>query len=132
MSFELSQSFIFESAHTLKRTVPLVEYEPSTRVHGHTYTAEVAVIGKRGASGMLELPRKGKHGPLVVDLFLLRSEIAKVRAMLDHRMLDDVPGLEAPTLECLCEFIAAHIGLPVASVTVSRTATGDKCRLTRG
>lgn len=126
MTFELAQSFLFEAAHTLQRTVPLVEFEPSMRVHGHTYTAEVAVTGKRGPSGMLEIPRKGKHGPLVLDLFLLRQRIALVRDMLDHRLLDEVEGLEFPTLECLCEFIANRIDLPVCAVTLSR-ATGDRC-----
>lgn len=118
MRFELSQSFMFESAHTLDRNVPRVEREPSARVHGHTYTAEVTIVGGRGRDGM------------VVDLHHLRDAISDVRARLDHRLLDEVPGLDAPTLECLCEFIARKMpgAMDVANVTVSR-ATGDRCRL---
>lgn len=103
---ELSQQFTFEGAHTLTRSVPIEEFEASRRIHGHTYTAEITVRGEKGASGMLE-----------------------VRDQLDHRFLDEVPGLGPATLENLCEFIARGIDLPVHAVTVAR-ATGDKCRLT--
>jgi 6-pyruvoyltetrahydropterin/6-carboxytetrahydropterin synthase len=127
--FELSQSFIFEGAHTLTRTVPIEEFEASRRIHGHTYTAEVTVRGTKGASGMVEVPRRGKVGPWVMDLYELRKAIERVRAQLDHHFLDEVPGLGPATLENLCEFIARGIELPVHAVTVSR-ATGDKCRLT--
>jgi 6-pyruvoyltetrahydropterin/6-carboxytetrahydropterin synthase len=129
---ELSQSFIFDAAHTLKRSVPVEEYEASARMHGHTYTAEIVLRGELGESGMIEVPRAGKHGPLKLDLFELRAAIAKVRGKLDHQLLNDVEGLGAPTMENLCKFIGTQIRtrheLPVSAVTVAR-ATGDKCRL---
>ncbi|MCK1367799.1 6-carboxytetrahydropterin synthase [Bradyrhizobium sp. 62] len=130
MLFELSQSFTFDAAHTLTRTVPLVEYQSSKRIHGHTYTAEVVIRGLPGASGMLEIKQDGKKKPVVVDLFVLKGAIEKVRSKLDHHFLDEVEGLGAATLENLCVFIANEIGahLPVGSVVVSRHA-GDKCRL---
>jgi 6-pyruvoyltetrahydropterin/6-carboxytetrahydropterin synthase len=65
--FELSQSFYFESAHTLRRHVERNEADGSRRVHGHTYTAEVTVRGALDpATGML------------VDLAVLRAAIAAV------------------------------------------------------
>ena len=68
---ELSQRFYFEAAHTLNRGI---ETESSRRIHGHTYEAEVTVAGQPDAtSGML------------IDLGYLRSEITRVREMLDHR-----------------------------------------------
>lgn len=85
---ELSQRFHFDAAHTLRRTT---ETEGSLRIHGHTYEAEVTVAGVPDTqSGM------------VVDLAELRREIARVREMLDHRLLDEVPGLGPATLENLC------------------------------
>ena len=79
--FELSQSFYFESAHTLRREAERNEADGSRRVHGHTYTAEVCVSGKADrATGM------------VVDLAVLRAAIAAVREQLDHHFLDEVPG----------------------------------------
>ena len=116
--FELSQTFAFDAAHTLKRQVSPEEAAGSRRIHGHTYTAEVMVAGERQAeSGM------------VVDLAVLRAVIADVRSQLDHHFLDEVAGLGAPTLENLCVFIYAQVRqhLPqVTAVAVSRAA-GDRC-----
>ena len=40
--FELSQSFYFEAAHTLRRDLETAaEAAGSRRIHGHTYQAEV-------------------------------------------------------------------------------------------
>ena len=120
MSYELTQGFFFEAAHTLQRQH---DADASRRVHGHTYRAKVTVGGVPDArSGM------------VVDLTLLRQAIEQVRGELDHRLLDDVPGLGAATLENLCAFIHARIGRPdwrVVSVEVGREASGDSCCLRR-
>lgn len=118
--FELSQSFYFEAAHTLRRpAVGHAEAKGSRRIHGHTYTAEVTVRGERDATtGM------------VVDLGVLRAAIAAVREQLDHHFLDEVPGVGAPTLENLCAFIHAQIALRVPqvfSVSVQRKSSGDRC-----
>jgi len=119
--FELSQRFYFEAAHTLQRDF---EAAGSLRIHGHTYHAEVAVCGQpSAASGM------------VVDLAILRQKIAEVRDILDHRLLDDVEGLETGTLENLCGFIWRQVNASlgnVSRVTVSRKASGDCCTLTEG
>lgn len=128
MSYELSQSFSFDSAHTLDRAVPVCEYTASRRIHGHTYTATVTIKGHKGQSGMVEARKTGKKLAWEpVDLFYLRESVAKVKALLDHQFLDEVDGLGPATLENLCEFIAQRISYPVHSVTVSR-AGGDSCR----
>ncbi len=116
--FELSQTFAFDAAHTLKRFVSPEEAASSRRIHGHTYTAEVMVAGERQ-------PETG----MVVDLAILREAIAAVRSQLDHHFLDEVAGLGAPTLENLCVFIHSQIikTIPqVSGVAVSRAA-GDRC-----
>jgi 6-pyruvoyltetrahydropterin/6-carboxytetrahydropterin synthase len=118
MSFEVAQRFFFEAAHTLDRAVA-GEAEGSRRLHGHTYQAEVAVSGEPD-------PSTG----MVVDLAHLRAAIAVVRDALDHRLLDDVPGLGPATLENLCRFIAGAMGgvsPPVCRVKVWRDASGDSC-----
>jgi len=116
--FELSQTFTFDAAHTLKRKVSAEEAAGSRRIHGHTYTAEVFVKG----------PRQSDSG-MVVDLAVLRAVLADIRSQLDHHFLDEVAGLGAPTLENLCVFIFERVQaqLPQASgVAVSRAA-GDRC-----
>jgi 6-pyruvoyltetrahydropterin/6-carboxytetrahydropterin synthase len=113
MIFELSQSFVFEAAHTLSRAI---DADASRRVHGHTYHCEVTVSGPTGADGM------------VLDLARLRQTLAEVRGQLDHRMLDDVPGLGPATLENLCAFVARAVP-SATTVAVWRAATGDRCTL---
>ena len=116
--FALSQTFTFDAAHTLKRLVSPEEAASSRRIHGHTYTAEVAVRG----------PRQPDTG-MVVDLAVLRAALAEVRSQLDHHFLDEVAGLGSPTLENLCVFIFDQMSVripQVSAVSVSRAA-GDRC-----
>ena len=116
--FELSQTFSFDAAHTLKRKVSAEEAAGSRRIHGHTYTAEIFVKGERQ-------PESG----MVMDLSHLREVIAGIRVQLDHHLLDEVSGLGVPTLENLCVFIYAQARqlIPqVSAVAVSRAA-GDRC-----
>ena len=118
MNFELSQRFFFEAAHTLDREY---EADASRRVHGHTYLAKVTVGGVPDA-----------HRGMVVDLAVVRRAIEQVKDQLDHRLLDDVEGLGAATLENLCRFIFDRIQRPewrVVAVEVGRDATGDACCL---
>lgn len=120
MKYELSQTFYFEAAHTLRRTV---DVEPSLRIHGHTYIAEVTLAGQPDENGML------------VDLAYLRRTIETLRRELDHRFLDEVAGLGPATLENLCGYIwraMEHIyGTKLHCVEVRREASGDACRLRR-
>jgi 6-pyruvoyltetrahydropterin/6-carboxytetrahydropterin synthase len=115
---ELSQRFYFEAAHTLHRTI---DAEGSLRIHGHTYEAEVTVAGVPGLqTGM------------IVDLAYLRAEIGRVRDLLDHRFLDEVPALGPATLENLCAFIRLQLedAVPgLCAVMVERRASGDRCLL---
>lgn len=118
MSYEISQRFFFDAAHTLRRRI---DAEGSARVHGHTYSAEVAVRGEVDeASGM------------VLDLGLLRREIERLRAGLDHQLLDELPGLGPPTLENLCRHVQGAMvaaGLQPCRVSVWREGIGDRCDL---
>jgi len=118
MTFELSQRFYFEAAHTLRRKI---DAQGSLRIHGHTYHAEVTIAGTPDpATGMM------------MDLAYLRQEVEKVRTQLDHHFLDEVAGLGPATLENLCLFLHTQLkdALPnLVRVVVERPASGDKCCL---
>ena len=118
MTYEISQRFFFDAAHTLKRDI---EVEGSRRIHGHSYNAEVTLQGSPD-------PVTG----MVVDLGLVRLAIEQLRPQLDHHLLDDVEGLGAATLENLCAFIWRSL-LPLlpglATVRVWRDGMGDACTL---
>ena len=118
MIYELSQKFFFDAAHTLRRTI---DASGSRRIHGHTYHAEVTLLGQPNAeSGMVE------------DLGRLRDDIEAVRGQLDHHFLDDVAELGPATLENLCRFIFNKLVARrpnLIAVSVERPASGDKCVL---
>lgn len=118
MRYELTQRFFFEAAHTLRREI---DVEPSRRFHGHTYIAEVTIVG-------LPNPDTG----MVVDLGHLRAAIETIRGRLDHHLLDEVEGIGHPTLENLCAYIwrgLADERWQLDHVVVRREATGDACCL---
>lgn len=118
MTYELSQRFYFEAAHTLRRKI---DAEGSLRIHGHTYYAEVTLAGRPD-------PESG----MMMDLGFLRQEVDKVREKLDHHFLDDVAGLGPATLENLCAFIYNDLKatLPnIHRIKIERPASGDTCCL---
>ncbi len=103
--------FTFEAAHRLPH-VP--EGHKCGRLHGHSYRCLVAV--------------KGPVDPVtgwIVDFAQLRDPI---RDALDHRYLNEVPGLENPTSENIAAWILDRLPVPVgarAKVTVSETCTSS-------
>lgn len=114
--WELTKAFGFESAHTLHRAV---QAEGSRRIHGHSYRALVTVRGEPH-------PETG----MIVDAGVLESALGAARDGLDHSLLDEVPGLGAPTLENLCSWIWRELenGLPLLHrVEVRRDSQGDSC-----
>ncbi|MDE8347267.1 MAG: 6-carboxytetrahydropterin synthase [Acidocella sp.] len=116
--FELSKQFRFEAAHTLHRTAD-ANAEPSRRIHGHSYRAEVTVRGERD-------PDSG----MVIDCGLFERAIEVARLGLDHHFLDDVVDLGPGTIENLSAWIwriLAPVCAGLARVTVFRDSTGDAC-----
>ena len=89
--WELTKSFRFEAAHSLKGTTFGADSE---EIHGHSFRAEVSVRGTPDpATGM------------VLDLGLLERSMAEVQKALDHKLLNKVEALGPPTLENLSRFI---------------------------
>ncbi len=113
--FEITKEFRFDAAHTLQRQI---EAEGSRRVHGHSYRAQVTLRGSADpATGM------------VMDLGQLAERLDIVRRRLDHRLLDEVPGLGPATMENLCSFIwrGLEAELPALhSVAVLRDSTAER------
>jgi 6-pyruvoyltetrahydropterin/6-carboxytetrahydropterin synthase len=67
---------------------------------------------------------------MVEDLGAVRLVLAGIAEELDHRLLNDIPRLGAPTLENLARFIfgRAKSRLPaVARVCVRRPSCGQSC-----
>jgi 6-pyruvoyltetrahydropterin/6-carboxytetrahydropterin synthase len=95
MNVELVRSFTFQAAHALPK-VP--ETHKCRRMHGHSYRIEVAVRG----------PVDPDTGWLI-DFAEIEERVEPVRKRLDHRVLNDVEGLENPTAEHLAAWIWERI-----------------------
>lgn len=113
--WELTKSFRFEAAHSLPGTTL---GEASQEIHGHSFRAEVSIRG-------IPDPATG----MVTDLGILEQRMAEVRKMLDHKLLNKVEALGAPTLENLTRFIwdrVQHAG-KVTRVSVHRDSCNESC-----
>jgi 6-pyruvoyltetrahydropterin/6-carboxytetrahydropterin synthase len=88
---ELKKEYRFEAAHWLPQ-VPAGH--KCARMHGHSYRVEVQVAG----------PVDPQTGWLI-DFSVIDDAWVKLHDRLDHRTLNEVPGLENST----CENLAAYI-----------------------
>ncbi len=114
--FEISKAVTFEAAHKLPGRGKDDTYG---RVHGHSFRLEATVSGK---------VQPGKLW--VEDIAVLTAALNEVAEALDHQMLNDVPGLEVPTLENIAVWAVTHLqgklnGLSM--VTVSRPSLNERC-----
>ncbi|MDW8362594.1 MAG: 6-carboxytetrahydropterin synthase QueD [Myxococcales bacterium] len=108
----LEKDFRLESAHSLPR-VPASH--KCARIHGHSFRITIRVEGDIDeATGW------------VVDYGDLAAAWQPLHEVLDHRYLNEVPGLENPTSENLARWILEHYRVPtdrarLVSVTVHET-----------
>jgi 6-pyruvoyltetrahydropterin/6-carboxytetrahydropterin synthase len=91
VNVELVKSIQFQSAHWLPN-VP--ENHKCRRMHGHSYRIEVAVRGP-----------VDPHTGWLIDFGEIGERLEPVRQSLDHRVLNEIEGLENPTAEHLAAWI---------------------------
>jgi 6-pyruvoyltetrahydropterin/6-carboxytetrahydropterin synthase len=109
---EIYKVFHLEAAHRLPN---LPASHKCHRLHGHSFRVEVHVSGELDA-------RTG----WIMDFADLKLAFAPVFDTLDHRYLNEVPGLENPTSENLARWIWAKLkpGLPgLSKVVIAETCT---------
>jgi 6-pyruvoyltetrahydropterin/6-carboxytetrahydropterin synthase len=110
------KEFFFEAAHFLPSAPP---GHPNARLHGHSFRARVAVDGEPNqATGIL------------VHFDELEEAIADAREALDHRCLNEVEGLDFPTLERIAMWLweRLHNKLPgLAEIQITRDSCHEGC-----
>ena len=111
MRVELSKTYAFEAAHRLPMVPP---DHKCFRLHGHSFRIDVCVTGDvdERMGWLLDF---GEITAVVQPI--LMSE-------LDHRTLNDVPGLENPTSERVCQWLWNRLrpALPgLSAITVHET-----------
>jgi 6-pyruvoyltetrahydropterin/6-carboxytetrahydropterin synthase len=90
----IGRSYRFESAHFLPK-VP--EGHRCRNLHGHNYRVEIVVAGEVDARGFVR------------DFGEVDAEVAPLIAQLDHKLLNEVPGLENPTAEIIARWFVEHV-----------------------
>jgi 6-pyruvoyltetrahydropterin/6-carboxytetrahydropterin synthase len=115
MRAELEKDFTLECAHRLPH-VP--EGHKCARLHGHSFRVTVRVEGE-----------VEERTGWVVDFADLGKAFAPVHEALDHRCLNDVPGLENPTSEVLARWIWDRLvrELPLLSAVVVQETCTSRC-----
>ena len=88
---DIFKVFQIEAAHRLPHVPP---QHKCSRLHGHSFRIEVHVRGEPD-------PALG----WVMDFADLKRGFEPVFEQLDHRYLNDVPGLDNPTSERLAQWI---------------------------
>jgi 6-pyruvoyltetrahydropterin/6-carboxytetrahydropterin synthase len=106
------KEFSFEAAHRLPN-VPAGH--KCARLHGHSFHVRVTVEGPLGATS-----------GWVMDFADLKTAFGPVHDRLDHRFLNEIPGLENPTSEVLAQWIWRELrtSLPsLVEIEVRETCT---------
>lgn len=109
---DIFKVFSLESAHRLPNVPP---GHKCARLHGHSFRIELQVSGEPAAdSGW------------VMDFADIKAAFQPLYDQLDHRYLNEIPGLENPTSERLAVWIWARLKpvLPsLSEVVVHETCT---------
>lgn len=117
---EIFKDFTFEAAHRLPNLPP--EHKCS-RLHGHSFQVRIWV------SGEVE-----ERSGWVTDFGEIKALCQPVIDELDHRYLNEIPGLENPTSERIAEWLWTRLRPALAqmsAVEVRETCTAG-CRYRGG
>ncbi|MFM9829325.1 MAG: 6-pyruvoyl trahydropterin synthase family protein [Sphingomonas sp.] len=113
---QIYKDFHFEAAHFLPSAPP---GHPNSRVHGHSVRVRVTLEGEPD-------PKTG----LIVHFGDVAEAIASAQDELDHRMLNEVPGLEQPTLERISMWLWNRLDNRVpglAEILIARDSCHEGC-----
>ena len=92
--YTISKRFEFSASHQLDH---LPDGHQCARLHGHNYRVEIVVRGGLDERGFVR------------DFAEIDADLAPLLAQVDHRLLNDVEGLENPTAEIIAAWFLARI-----------------------
>jgi 6-pyruvoyltetrahydropterin/6-carboxytetrahydropterin synthase len=110
------KEFLFEAAHFLPSAPP---GSPNARLHGHSFRARVSIEGVPAADT-----------GYIFHFDALADAMAEARDSLDHRLLNEVEGLEAPTLERIAMWLWNRLQNRVpglAEIEIARDSCREGC-----
>jgi 6-pyruvoyltetrahydropterin/6-carboxytetrahydropterin synthase len=89
---KIYKEFTFEAAHHLPHAFE--EGHPNHRIHGHSFRVRAVIDGNPD-------PSTG----LVMELGSVAEKLKELHEVLDHHYLNEIEGLEYPTLETITLWI---------------------------
>jgi 6-pyruvoyltetrahydropterin/6-carboxytetrahydropterin synthase len=110
------KQFSFDAAHYLPHAP---EGHPNRRLHGHSFRVVVCLDGMPDA-----------ETGLIRDFGEVNEELSTVRDELDHRFLNEIEGLEKPTLENITLWLWTRLQTPLpelARIEIHRDSCGEAC-----
>jgi 6-pyruvoyltetrahydropterin/6-carboxytetrahydropterin synthase len=115
MKARLTKDFMFEAAQTLPR-VP--SGHKCGRMHGHSFKVEISIEGEVD-------PRTG----WIYDHARISRAMEPLVELLDHAYLNDVPGLENPTIELMAAWFWEKLApqLPGLAEVVIHETPSARC-----
>ena len=111
----VAKFFTFEAAHRLPNLPP---EHPCSRLHGHSWRTEIHVRGNMDE----------KIG-WIIDFSRIKEIAGPTIGSLDHRYLNEIPGLENPTSERVAEWlwVALEEKLRDAGVSLTKLIVQETC-----
>ena len=110
------KEFTFEAAHFLP-SAP--EGHPNARIHGHSFRVRITVDGEPDS-----------ETGLLIHFDDLKTALDDLRGTLDHNFLNNIEGLENPTLELISKWLwdRLHNRIPgLAEIALSRDTCHEGC-----
>lgn len=93
------RQFTFDSAHFLPNVPP----EHKCRgMHGHTYKLTIFMTGE-----------PDEHLGWVMDFAVVKKIMEPILEQVDHKLLNDIKGLENPTCELLAKWLWDKVKLEI-------------------
>lgn len=118
---EISKDFTFEAAHYFEHKP---DAHPFKRMHGHSFAGTVTLAG-----------HPNDEAGWVKDFWEIEEAVKAVIDTIDHRLLNEIEGLEKPSLEAIAAYVFNRLesALPgLVAVEIRRPSCGEKAVLRRG
>jgi 6-pyruvoyltetrahydropterin/6-carboxytetrahydropterin synthase len=115
--FEIFKEFTFEAAHHLAMNV--TDGHRYSKLHGHSFQVQVFLRSEAD-----------RTKNWVCDFGDIERCVAELRTQLDHNYLNEIAGLEVPTLENISRWIWNRLDnqLPgLDRIVVRRGSCGEGC-----
>lgn len=100
---QIFKEFTFDSAHFLPN-VP--DGHKCKAIHGHTYRLTIFISGD-----LLD------DLSWVMDFAVLKQVVDPIIGQIDHKLMNDIPGLENPTCERIAVWLWDHIKAEIPALS---------------